>query len=404
MNGGDDVGDHNNGSYRRAYRYMDLGFERLERYALERGMTSLRADLPPNRAISRAFRELELEQWKPRMYQSLSTASEQQNGISRNVDTADLIIDLPRYSWTTLGRSLLRACREGITSTSDEHDGWTIQKSWKTSNFKDSDFASPCIQVKISLLLTLSRNLLARICEYAGKDVQGLESTCRSLSTDIISARAMLEKDRNMRMKQMEQEMGDMLKESEMAENSSDKGASISDAATNQNLMKFAHRSSKRVRSQLITSGKQAERSAKRNSIEYCLVSSIVPCTISHPDYTACLNERLDWDNLKPLHEYSDMIKYMSEASTKDGNEKDDVANSPGMRGNYNRNGMISRIRGSPTLTTFINVWSRKNSGARDLLHRFLAHVSCYVESVYKCEEGNIMMLTQCISECKYGI
>ena len=382
-----------------ADKYVNLGYERLERYALERGLTTLRNGLPPNRAISRAFHEFELEQVNnPLMYQRSAPDPS-------NADTADLIIDLPRYSWSTLGRSLLRACREGVTS--NQQGGWTIQNSWTTSVHKGNDFASPSIQVKISPLLALPRNILANTCEFLGADARRLESTCRSLSVDIISARALIEKGRNVRMKQMEQEMGDMLKETEMDEphtlTCNDEGTSKSDASGKQNLMKFAHRTSKRVRSQLITSGKQSERSAKRNSVEYCLISSIIPCTIDHPDYNRCLSEDLDWDNLIPLHLYSEKVKVMSEVSRKEENDKVDSDKGSALRAERctHRNSIRDASSGNTSLTTFIKKWSRTNSGARDMLHRFLAHVSCYVDSVYECEEGNGMMLSQCISECK---
>jgi hypothetical protein len=35
------------------------------------------------------------------------------------------------------------------------------------------------------------------------------------------------------------------------------------------------------------------------------------------------------------------------------------------------------------------------------MLYRYLAHISCYVDSVYEYEVGTGMMLSQCISECK---
>ena len=372
-----------------ANKYVNLSYERLERYALERGLTALKSGLPPNRAISRAFREFELKQATPgdnATYQTLAT--------STGKDTADLIIDLPRYSWSTLGRSLLRACREGVTS--DQHDKWTIQTSGRTSSHKGDDFGSPSIHVKISPLLTLPRTVLASTCEYLGNDARRLESTCRSLSVDIISARALIEKDRNVRMKQMEQEMGDMLKETEMKEPIEEPK---SDAAKQQ-LMKFANRSSKRVRSQIITSSKQAERSAKRKSMEYCLVSSIIPCTMDHPDYNSCLNKELNWDDLMPLINYSEKAKQMLEVGRKEEGENMEVDNG----GIVERRRADSMSMGKTSLTTFIKRWSNANSGARDMLRQFLAHISCYVNSVYECDKRNVMMLSQCISDCKFFV
>jgi hypothetical protein len=55
---------------------------------------------------------------------------------------------------------------------------------------------------------------------------------------------------------------------------------------------------------------------------------------------------------------------------------------------------------GNTSLTIFIKTLSKANSGARDMLYRYLAHISCYVDSVYEYEEGTGMMLSQCILEC----
>jgi hypothetical protein len=263
-------------------------------------LTVLQNGVTPNRAISRGFQQFELDTFDPSMYENEPSL--------KPTDTADMIIDLPRCSWSTLGRSLLRACREGVTS--NKHDGWAIQNSWKSSGRKGNDFASPSIQVKISPLLAIPRYVLAKSCEFLGPDTMRLESTCRSLSVDIISARALIEKDRNVRMKLMEQEMGYMLKETDMIVPRDEDGSSKADVA--KQIAKFAYRSSQRVRSQLITSGKQAERNAKRNSVEYCLVSSLLPFTMDPPDYNKCLNEDFNWDGLLSLYEFAEKVKSMS--------------------------------------------------------------------------------------------
>jgi hypothetical protein len=87
-------------------------------------------------------------------------------------------------------------------------------------------------------------------------------------------------------------------------------GSSKADVA--KQIAKFAYRSSQRVRSQLITSGKQAERNAKRNSVEHCLVSSLLPFTMDPPDYNKCLNEDFNWDGLLSLYEFAEKVKSMS--------------------------------------------------------------------------------------------
>ena len=370
-------------------KYINLDFERLERLAVERGLTALQSNVPPNRAILRAFRELEKRQMgrNDRPYRSV---------VSRlGNDSAELIIDLPRYSWSTLGRNLLRVCREGVTS--NHRDGWNIEKSWKSSAYTRNDITIPRIRVKICPLFVLPKNTLRQVCEFLGDESKKLEATCRSLSVDIISARAFVEKESNMKMKQMEQEMGDMLKEIE-----SDAPIDESNQEpSKQELLKLAHRTSKRVRSQLMTSGKQAERGAKRKSVEYCFASSILPCTIDHPDYRKCVNKKIDWDSLLPLYTYSNLIKEMSKLTEKNDKSKNTGENAL-VEKDCKQRVLQSMSKERASMVAFMKRWSTTNSGARDMLQRFLAHISCHVSAVYESENGNIMVLTQCIKECKF--
>jgi len=374
-------------------KYINLDFERLERLAVERGLTSLKNGVPPNRALVRAFRELEDRQMNRDHKPYMLMISRPRN------DSAELRIDLSRYSWSTLGRNLLRACREGVISKS--HDGWNINKSWESSMSKTNDLALPTIRVEICPLFVLPGSVLLHLCQFLGGDSKNLESTCRSLSVGIISARAMVEKDRNFKMKQMEQEMGDMLKETEADEPVNESNNSKQDLSK-QELLKFTHRTSKRVQSQLMSSGKQAERSAKRKSVEYCLTSSIVPCTIDHPDYRRCVNKDFNWDSLLPLYTYSNMIKAMAKPTQ---NSKDDESVNKGdssLVGDGNQRKLQCASNDTASMVNFMKRWSTANSGARDMLQRFLAHISCHVSAVYESENGNNNGLTQCIMDCKF--
>jgi len=374
-------------------KYINLDFERLERLAVERGLTSLNSGVPPNRALVRAFRELEDRQMKRDHKPYMLMLARPRN------DSAELRIDLSRYSWSTLGRNLLRACREGVISKS--HDGWNIKKSWESSMSKTNDLVFPTIRVEICPLLVLPGSVLLHVCQFLGGDSKRLESTCRSLSVGIISARAMVEKDRNFKMKQIEQEMGDMLKETEADTPPVDESNNSKQDLSKQELLKLTHRTSKRVQSQLMSSGKQAERSAKRKSVEYCLISSIVPCTIDHPDYRRCVNKDINWDSLLSLYTYSNMIKAMAKPTQ---NAKDDESVNKGdnsLVGDGNRK-LQCVSNDTASMVTFMKRWSTANSGARDMLQRFLAHISCHVSAVYESENGNTMVLTQCIMDCKF--
>jgi len=374
-------------------KYINLDFERLERLAVERGLTSLQSGLPPNRAILRAFRELESRQMSrdDRPYRSM---------ISKlGNDSAELIIDLPRYSWSVLGRSLLRVCREGLTS--NHRDGWDIKKSWGSSINTRNDITFPRVRVKICTLFVLPSNALLQVCNFLGKESKMLESTCRSLSADITTARALVKKDRNLKMKRMEQEMGDMLEEKES-------GAPVDESnqdSSKEELLKLAHRTSKRVKSQLMSSGKQAERGTKRKSVEYCLTSSILPCTIDHPDYRECIEKNIDWDALLPMYMYSNQIKAMAKL-TKSGKEDESTNTGETVldEKDCKQRVLQSMSKERASMFVFMKRWSASNSGSRDMLQRFLAHVSCHVSEVYDSEHGNTMVLTQCIRECEFEL
>lgn len=373
---------------------MNLDFERLERYALECGLTVLSSNRPPNRALSRAFHEFELERVTKDIdsYNYGSTKVLGRGGI--NSDTASLVISLPRYNWATLGRLLLRACRDGVTSNS--HSGWTVHKSWDSKQYIPFEMASPCINITVSLLLTLPGKVLGNVCSFLEEnDVKRLESTCRSLSVDIVPACALLEKDRISMVRQMEQEMGDMLEKHEMT--LADDG-SLKNKSSAQNLAVSVHRTSQRVRTQLMESGKQAERSAKWKSVEYCLLSSFLPCTTDDPIYKSCLNQDIDWDCVAPLNEYATMINAMT--NTNDNVEQNDVEERSFAKGGIETWAEQSAQSEKSSMANFLNMWSGKNSGARDMLHGFLSHISRFVDSIYESEKGNSLVLTQCFTEC----
>ncbi len=447
-------------------RFQNLSYERMERYALERGIQALDHGIPPNRAIMRAYREMEQRQvilGNANAYEYQTSTNHTDTTMDADDDdevipvtpTADLVIDLPRYSWSTLGRYLVRACRDGVT-VDDERAGWTlIQRG--TGSGSDipivspihasapspssplyshhegrNNFGSPCIRIKISPLLSLPSEALVNVCALVGTDgVKALESTCRSLSVEIISSRALIEKGHVDRMKQMELEMGDMLekeKEKEKAKEKesqqkqklrSDRESEQQDSSRvgdeeeqqRQKLMKFAHRSSKRVRTQLITSGKQAERSAKRKSVEYCLISSIIPCcTVEHPDYSYLSNKDLEskWDDLLPLRPYAERTRLMLRTMMPTYHKSGDAVGTNPTRPMDMSNNDVTKEKlfnannhyvGRSSLSGFIKRWSHVNSGPKDMLYRYVAHISCFVDEIYHYETG-AMMLSQCINDC----
>lgn len=110
-------------------------YRSLERLALERGLKSLPKGMPPNRMIMRAWREM--EQWdlsgEVTVNKSDSVVQNESSGSSNQ--PIELVIHLPKYSWTTLGRILIRACKEG--SGYGRGSGRAVSHVWSTVSITD---------------------------------------------------------------------------------------------------------------------------------------------------------------------------------------------------------------------------------------------------------------------------
>jgi len=249
-----------------------------------------------------------------------------------------------------------------------------------------------------------------------------LECTCRALSADIVNARAMAEKARRKRMTDAEQRI---LKDS-MAENNEDNKTAKGDDGTGEAVDRGeekekdegtaveqakektktkkkkssarSNRSSKRVLSKRITSGKNAERSAKRKSEEYCLVSAVFSCTTQHPVYSECLKKDPWWnkshvdDALAPGADTESPAKKAGGPGTIAFPTTSSVRDS---------NSSFSDLDSS--LRAFALKWSGENSGANDVLFHFLLHVSWYIGDVFSSEAGDTVGLSSCVLECKFG-
>jgi hypothetical protein len=348
-------------------------FNRLERYALERGLTTLKPGIPQNRALLRAFREIEenmLNSQKPYVSKCKRLDVNENNSI---------VIDLPRYSWSTLGRLLLQAYKSNDATT---------------------------IRLKVSPLLTLSPLVLGMICEFLGLsnnegdgdvsvDVTNLESTCRSLSVDVISARALIEKTRNLRLKQIEHEMSQILEDEKNLESQTNFDVDNDGADFDHAKFLRVHRTSKRVQSQLLTSEKEAERITKRKSVEYCLISSVIPCTIDSPVYSHLIG-KYNWAKLE-------MFQPLTKIKTQF------FSNSPKLDSQSGCETICTKTikhfesqTSLPLLYDFIGGYNTSATSASDLLHKYLTLIASNVDEVCKNEYGGTVLLISCISECKY--
>lgn len=120
-------------------------FRFLERLALERGLSSLPKGVPPNRMLLRAWREVQARERR------IEAAAE---GLLELVATpeedglVERVLELPKYSWSTLGFTLL----EASSCLPDEED-----------------FGSPQIGIRIPPLLSCPPKILKRISGWLGR-------------------------------------------------------------------------------------------------------------------------------------------------------------------------------------------------------------------------------------------
>jgi hypothetical protein len=148
-------------------------------------------------------------------------------------------------------------------------------------------------------------------------------------------------------------------------------------------------RSSKRVRSQLITSGKQAERAAKRNSVEYCFLASIMGCTADSAEYIELSRKEPPWDNMvgyKPQEWMESTDGQGKSGMTRDNNSREELQ------------------LGDASIISFVQQWSAANSGPADVLENFVAHIASNVAEVFSGDSGENMVLADLFIECEsYG-
>jgi len=338
-----------------------LEFRRLERHALERGSMVLPAHLPPNRLIARALKEI---QDMPDVYPDI---------IAQKAETSKLTIDLPRYSWSIMGRLLMRACREGMVDVNKNILG------------------APLIVMTISPMLVLPPTALATICNFLdNRSIWRFEATCRGLSACIVSARTSLERREYMRSSGIinKQDIGtNVLPENELTEEiliEPPESASVHDDQAEISERSRA-RSSKRVQSQLITSGKRAERESKRRSVEFCVLSSVLNCTADSTLYRDMVRYPVNWTELVDIASSPIM---------------EDIGKQAQSSKPFNSRQQAEERLGDSCLTAFIDQCSASNSGPFDVLNLFVAHVAMNVGDVFSGDASDSIILSNMFLEC----
>ena len=146
-----------------------LDYHRLERYALESGLSCLPPGAPPNRAIVRAYRELQAQSDVTRVPRYLPVRSQQP-------ETPRIVIDLPRYSWSVAGRALMRAFRLGGAFVDHEAAALMSLPASNSSSTRRRPaneteyFGSASIDIRISPVLILPLGVLGAVCEYIERE------------------------------------------------------------------------------------------------------------------------------------------------------------------------------------------------------------------------------------------
>ncbi|KAL3790740.1 hypothetical protein HJC23_010019 [Cyclotella cryptica] len=399
-------------------------YRSLERLALERGLSALPKGVPPNRMLSKAWREM--EKWEQSQHSQIVVDegesvmdTDESGGRNRPLE---LVIHLPKYSWSTLGRILIRACNEGAGYGRSSP---AVSHVWSTNCClpEDYEFGSPLIDIRISPLLCLSHYTLRLICEYLGnasKDVKNLARTCKSLPSDILTAHTKIYDRGNIDAKVLsivdgdhrsenieqptsapvvEQEKPDTFTNhhteniSEGTRENLDVGRNTDGQCSSATISKQpkpntypprAGRASKRVRSLMLTSEKESERQAKRSSVEYCFLAGTLSCTAQNPLYSRILETEFHWEQLPVLKSCLKSLEEFSGSNTKN-----------------DRNGekrIDTAVRGtSYSLSNFISNVTKKNSGPRHLLELFLVHVALNTADVFESSRGD---LTNCYLDC----
>jgi hypothetical protein len=364
-------------------------YDRLERHALEQGRTALPPDVPPNRLVVRALAE---------HCQQKETVQVYPSKVYTHEATPPIVLDLPRYSWSMLGRMLLRACREGSAYRSHYYSSLTIIPPQKP-------FGSPLVILNLSPMLVLPPQSLGIICQYLDHaSVWKFEATCRGLSASILQVRASME--RREANDAAEDKKGEPSSENKTTLDPPDEAAnrgtntsiqgtmiaqdsSMEPQEKNEEQTARSHRTSKRVQSQLITSGKLAERKAKRNSVEFCFLATILGCSKDDETYQSMLKEEIDWDDSLQGGLRLPSMSHSDPSLLKAGPRQ--------LRDNA---GFQARL-GDASLTAFVAQWSSKNSGPMDVLSHYLGHIAMNVEEVFTVDPESAEVLSSCIVECE---
>jgi hypothetical protein len=335
-------------------------YRSLERHALERGVVSRRHRVP-SRLLVQAYEEWQKQQdeWWVGSWDVVHPAPGPH--IRR--------LELPRYSWAVLGRILLRACR-----------GESQAPVTAMAQFAN-------LSLGMSPLLAMPLEAVVQpVVSYLDPHSYGqLKQVCRTLSL--------------LRFKTTTRAA--VIPPSAVATGAGEGVAPAQATVTKvtapptpapQALAKTAKsvstcskesvqgsRVSKRLRSQIITSGKRAERSQRRSSVDYC-VHAIV---LGRPPPE---NPELPATPIEPDGKQGARIFSLVGGS----------ATMPEKE--HRRMEAVERL-GPGSLISFVRVWTDRSTTPLSLLFSYVAHVSIYTDEVFSSDHHGTMVLLASVTD-----
>jgi len=150
----------------------------LERLAIEHGLSVLPRGVPPNRLLLRAWKEMERwdQQQTPALINAVGVSDESMDEegetIKKEKKPTELVLNLPKYSWVTLGNILLKACNEGTSF------------GGQSNISEDDEFGSPLVDIQMSPLLAVPYSVLERMGNYLdADDVKRMRCVCKEFSS-----------------------------------------------------------------------------------------------------------------------------------------------------------------------------------------------------------------------------
>lgn len=362
-------------------------YRRLVKYALECGTTALPPQMPPNRAIVRARNELEQEK-------ETAINQEYETPLLEDEATQEVVVlELPRYSWSIFGRMLVRVCREGTDYQSNPHNGPSAAVPKKAA------FGAPAVLVKLNPMFVLPPRLLRRICDFLDtRSTVRFEMTCRGISFSMMdaTAAASYEHENKRKMSTSSHHDNDDDEEEEPnekqdvnANTAAAKGGEANDEPMetdekeqeNKDGKEKAQssRTSKRLRSQQITSGKIAERQSNRKSFEYCFLAATMSCTKAA---------------------FKQQVQQAKKQESRSKNAASREWNNHATRGNQagiNRLLEAKERTSTSSLVAFVEQWGARNCDPIDLLRKCLGHVAMNVHDVFVTDPRGPLELTASI-------